>query len=105
MLLSPLTAATRVSTRLFLSFLSIRPEYPMSRSPVTVDALAVRVCHAIRTVRAEDEAWVALDRLVGQPGLERRTEVDAAAAFAAAKGWLAFGDVAADVALLLERAP
>ena len=71
----------------------------------TVDTLAVRVCHAIRTARSEDEAWVALDRLVGQPGLECRTEVDAAAAFAAAKGWLAFGDTAADFALLLERAP
>jgi hypothetical protein len=71
----------------------------------TVDTLAVRVCHTIRTVRSEDETWVALDRLVGQPGLERRTEVDAAAAFAAAKGWLAFGDAAADFALLLERAP
>ena len=55
---------------------------------MAVDTLAVRVCRAIRTVRREDEAWVALDRLVGQPGLERRTEVDAAAAFAAAKGWL-----------------
>jgi hypothetical protein len=71
----------------------------------SVDALAVRVCDAIRTVRRHDEAWVALDRLIGQPGLERRTEVDAAAAFAAAKGWLAFGDPAAEFALLLERAP
>jgi hypothetical protein len=68
----------------------------------TVDTLAVRICHTIRSVRREDEA---LDRLVGQPGLERRTEVDAAAAFAAAKGWLAFGDPAAEFALLLERAP
>lgn len=78
----------------------------MSRFPaMTVDARAAHVCRAIREVRGEDQAWVALDRLVGQPGLERRTEVDAAAAFAAAKGWLAFGDVAADFALLLERAP
>ena len=72
---------------------------------MTVDARAVRVCQALRAARGEHEAWVALDRLVGQPGLERRTEVDAAAAFAGAKGWLAFGDVAADRALLLERAP
>ena len=76
----------------------------MSRVP-TVDALAVRVCHTIRNIRGEDEAWIALDRLVGQSGLERRSEVDAAAAFAAAKGWLAFGDAAADLALLLEQAP
>jgi hypothetical protein len=72
---------------------------------MAIDTLAVRVCHAIRTIRREDEAWVALDRLIGQPGLERRAEVDAAVAFAAAKGWLAFGDPAADFALLLERAP
>lgn len=78
----------------------------MSRFPaMTVDARDAHVCRAIRTVRGEHEAWVALDRLVGQPGLERRTEVDAAAAYAAAKGWLAFGDAAADFALLLERAP
>jgi hypothetical protein len=72
---------------------------------MAVDTLAVHVCHAIRTVRGTDEAWVALDRLVGQPGLERRSEVDAAAAFAAANGWLAFGDAGAEFALLLERAP
>lgn len=72
---------------------------------MAIDTLAVRICRAIRTVRGEKEAWVPLDRLVGQPGLERRTEVDAAAAFAAAKGWLAFGDEAANFALLLDRAP
>ncbi len=72
---------------------------------MAVDRLALHVCQAIRSVRRNDEAWVALDRLVGQPGLERPSEVDAAAAFAAAKGWLAFGDAAADFALLLERAP
>jgi len=77
----------------------------LDQRPQTVDSLALRLCHAIRTVRGEREAWVGLDRLVGQPGLESRTEVDAAAAFAGAKGWLAFGDVAADSALLLERAP
>lgn len=70
-----------------------------------VETLAVRVCHAIREVRGETGAWVSLDRLVGQPGLARRSEVDAAAAFASAKGWLAFGDAAADFALLRERAP
>jgi len=70
---------------------------------MAVDRLAVRVRRAIRTRRGEDE--VALDCLVGQPGLERRTDVDATASFAAAKGWLAFGDEAVNVALLLDRAP
>ncbi|HTE79113.1 MAG TPA: hypothetical protein VK634_00305 [Reyranella sp.] len=72
---------------------------------MAVDTLAVRVSRAIRIVRREKEACVALDRPVGQPDLERRTEVDAAAAFAAAKGWLAFGDEAANFALLMDRAP
>ena len=72
---------------------------------MAIHTTACRNSRAIREVRGEDEAFVALDRLVGRPGLERRTEVDAAAAYAAAKGWLAFGDAAADFALLLERAP
>ena len=63
-----------------------------------------RLCPS-RAVRGEKEACVALDRPVGQPDLERRMEVDADAAFAAAKGWLAFGDEAAHLALLLGRAP
>jgi hypothetical protein len=72
---------------------------------MAVDRLAVRVRRAIRIVRGEDEPRVALDRLAGKPGLERCTEVDAAAVSAAAKGWLAFGDEAVNVALLLDRAP
>jgi hypothetical protein len=72
---------------------------------MAVDTLAARLSRAIRTVRGEKEACVALDRPVGQPDLERRMEVDADAAFAAAKGWLAFGDEAAHLALLLDRAP
>jgi hypothetical protein len=105
--LSPLIAARApgAPSSLAVEFM----ESPMSRfaeRPVTtVDALAVRICQAMRTVRDEHEAWVALDRLAGQPGLESRTQVDAAAAFAGARGWLAFGNVAADRALLLERAP
>jgi hypothetical protein len=75
----------------------------MSSNRITT--LAIHACRAIRAVRGEHEAWVELDRLIGQPGLESRTEVDAAAAFAAAKGWLAFGDAAAEHALLLDRAP
>ncbi len=29
----------------------------------TVDQLAVRVCHAVRDVRGEHQAWIALDRV------------------------------------------
>ena len=72
---------------------------------MAVDTLAVRVRRAISTVRGEDEASFTLDRPVGQPGSQRGTEVDAVEDFAAAKGWLAFGDEAVNVALLLDRAP
>lgn len=65
---------------------------------MTVDTLAVRICRAIGTPRGEKEAWVALD-------VERHIEVDPAAAFTRAKDWLAFGDEAANLALLLDRAP
>ncbi len=70
---------------------------------MTVDMITVRARRAIRSVRGEDASGVALDRLVEQPGLESRTQVDAAADFAAAKEWLAFGDEAAHLALLLDR--
>jgi hypothetical protein len=70
-----------------------------------IDTLAVRVCHAIRDVRGESEAWIGLDRLVGRPGLESATAVDAAAAFAAAKGWLAIDRAAKHSVLLSHRAP
>jgi hypothetical protein len=72
---------------------------------MAVDTLAARVSRAIRTVRGEKEACVALDRPVRQPDLDHRMEADADAAFAAAKGWLAFGDEAVNLALLLDRAP
>ncbi len=72
---------------------------------MAIDTLAVRVRRAIRIVRGEDEALLALDRPVRPPGLERRTDVDAVADFAVAKGWLAFGDEAVNVALLLDRGP
>ena len=69
------------------------------------DTLAARIGRAIRFVHSETEACVALDRPARQQDPEHRTEADADAAFAAAKGWLAFGDEAAHLALLLDRAP
>lgn len=72
---------------------------------MTIGTLAVRVRRAICSMSDEEAAGVALDRPVGRPDLGRRAEVDAAAPFTAAKNWLAFGDEAANVALLLDRAP
>jgi len=45
------------------------------------------------------------EKETAQPDPERRTDVDAAEALSSAKSWLAFGDEAAHVALLLDRAP
>jgi hypothetical protein len=67
---------------------------------MAIDRFAARVCRTIRAARREDETGGTVDRLIGQPGMERRAEVEAAAA----KGWLAFGDEAANFALLLDRA-
>jgi len=98
-LLLRLTRRPRVLTR--PSFLEIvLLEYAMA-----VDRLAVDVCRAIRAVRGAHEAWIDLDRLVGRPGLESRTAVDAAVAFAAAKGWLAIARNATGSVLLSHRAP
>ena len=72
---------------------------------MSLDTLAVRVRRAIRIARDEDEACVALDRPIGRPGVQGRAEGDAVADFTAAKEWLAFGDEAVTVALLLDRAP
>lgn len=70
-----------------------------------VDRLAARVRRALRTERCQTEACVALDCPAGEPDLERRREVDADASFTAAKGWLAFGDEAANLAVLMGRTP
>lgn len=71
----------------------------------TVDVLAVRVCHAVRTVRGECRAWIGLDFLQRELGHESPTAIDAAVAFAAAKGWLAIGGAPAHSVLLTNGAP
>lgn len=72
---------------------------------MAVDTLVARIGRAIRSARGEKGPRVALDRPVRQPDPEHRMEVDADAAFTPAKGWLAFGDEAANLAVLLDRAP
>lgn len=71
----------------------------------TVDVLAVRVCHAVRTVRREHQAWIGLDLLQRELGHESPMAIDAAVAFAAAKGWLAIGGAPAHSVLLTSGAP
>ncbi len=72
---------------------------------MTVDTHTPRIDRSICTVRGKDAAWVAPYQLVEQPGLASRTEPDAVATFGTAQGWLAFGDEAARLALLLDRVP
>tara|TARA_B100001105_G_scaffold193378_1_gene157427 strand:- start:101 stop:331 length:231 start_codon:yes stop_codon:yes gene_type:complete len=71
----------------------------------TVDILAVRVCRTVRTVRREHQAWIRLDFLQRQLGHESPMAIDAAVAFAVAKGWLAIGGAPAHSVLLTNGAP
>ncbi len=54
--------------------------------PSTIDALAVQVCRAVRDVREDDQAWIGIDCLEEFLGLDDLRLVDAAVAFASAKG-------------------
>jgi len=72
---------------------------------MAVDTLAVRVCRAFRTAPKNNEAWVSLDRLVGQTGSSAARRSMQPQLFASEKGCLASGDEAANFALLLDRAP
>jgi hypothetical protein len=72
---------------------------------IDIDSLAVRVCQTIRDVRRDDEAWISLYRVQDRLGIENLCTVDAAVAFAAAKGWLAIGGQPAHSVLLNRGAP
>jgi hypothetical protein len=70
-----------------------------------LDALAVRVCQAARDARKEHEAWVGIDQIRNHLGVEDRRTVDAAVAFASAKGWLSIGGRPAHSVLVNRGAP
>ena len=72
---------------------------------IAINSLAVRVCQTIRDVRRDDEAWISLYRVQDRLGIENLNTVDAAIAFAAAKGWLAIGGQPAHSVLLNRGAP
>ncbi len=73
--------------------------------PRTIDALAVRVCEAVREARDEDQAWIAIDCLNEFLRLDDVQTIDAALAFASAKGWLSIGGRPAHSVLLNGSAP
>ena len=70
-----------------------------------IDVLAERVCHVIRDVRSEHEAWVEIDRIRDRIAVEDAHTVNAAVAFASAKGWLSIGGTPAHSVLLSRAAP
>jgi len=72
---------------------------------LTIDVLAERVCHVVRDVRSEHEAWVEIDRIRRHLAAEELHTVDAAVAFASAKGWLSIGGAPAHSVLLNRAAP
>ena len=71
----------------------------------TIDVLAVRVCQAVRDVREEHEAWIGVECLNEFLGHDDLRLVDAALAFASAKGGLSIGGRPAHSVLLNANAP
>jgi hypothetical protein len=56
-------------------------------------------------VRRDHQGWISLDRLQDRFDFATRSAIDAAVAFAAAKGWLAIGGAPAHSVLLNQEAP
>lgn len=82
----------------------------MTETHSGLDRLAVHVCRTVRDVRQDHEAWIGIDRVqsrfdVEWPDLGRAGTVDAAIAFAAAKGWLRIAGAPASLVLLGPDAP
>jgi hypothetical protein len=93
-------AARRVgATVVFVLHLSLEHNLP------PIDALAVRVCHAIRDVRKDNLSWVSIDRLRQRLGIEDLRLLDAAVAFASAKRWLSIGGTPAHSVILNRDVP
>lgn len=75
------------------------------KARLTVDVLAARVCQAARDARKEHQAWVDIDHIRDRLGVEDLRTVDAAVAFASAKGWLSIGGIPPHSVILNRTAP
>ena len=73
--------------------------------PRSIAALAAEVCRAVRDARGEGQAWIAIDCLDEFLRLDDLQAIDAALAFASAKGWLSIGGRPAHSVLLNGSAP
>jgi hypothetical protein len=70
-----------------------------------IDRLAIAVCRTVRDVRSPDQSWIGIDCLSEFLQLDDLRLVDAAVAFASAKGWLSIGGEPAHSVLLRDGAP
>ena len=71
----------------------------------SIETLAVSVCQAVRDVRADNQAWIGIDCLNEFLRIDDAQMIDAALAFASAKGWLSLGGRPAHSVLLKANAP
>ena len=73
--------------------------------PSALEILAVNLCQAVREVRREEEAWIGIDCLNEFLRMDDVQTIDAALAFASAKGWLSLGGRPVHSVLLNSKAP
>lgn len=76
----------------------------MKRLPA-VSVLTVRICETIRDLRQDHESWISIEDVHDHLGMEDLSAVDAAIAFAIAKGWLSVRGEPARHVLLNPGAP
>ncbi|SKA35926.1 hypothetical protein SAMN02745126_05748 [Enhydrobacter aerosaccus] len=70
-----------------------------------IEALARDLCQALRSLRGDHRSWIAIDEMQHCLGVDKATIVNAAVAYAAAKGWMAVGGTPAHSVLLAQGAP
>ena len=75
------------------------------RTSPPIETLARSVCRAVRDVRPEDQAWIAIDCLNEFLRVDDVQTLDAALAFASAKGWVSLGGRPVHSVLLKAAAP
>lgn len=73
--------------------------------PAAIDSLAVRVCQVVRAAQQDQKSWISIDCVHDCLGPENLSAIDAAVAFAKAKGWLAITGRPAYSVLLKQGAP
>lgn len=74
-------------------------------APSRIETLALWVCQAVRDVREDDQAWIGIDCLNEFLRIDDVQTIDAALAFASAKGWLSLGGRPTHSVLLNVEAP